>query len=252
MRSFSVENLKVEVHPDRRSAGGAAAQSVASRLRALLSRQPEVRITFASAASQDEFLEELSAAGGIDWSRVVAFQMDDYEGLPPTAPQSFMRHVQERLYDRVALGRVHAIDGMARDLDAECRRHAEAVSQAPLDLACLGIGENGHIAFNDPPVADFKDPRAVKIVALDLACRTQQLHEAGFASLDAVPRRGITLTIPTLLAAGVISCVAPGPRKAAAVRAALRDPVSTSCPATILRTHAACTLFLDDDSAKLL
>jgi glucosamine-6-phosphate deaminase len=173
--------------------------------------------------------------------------MDEYIGLAPDAPQLFSRFLSERLFDRVMPGQVHLIDGTAPS-DAECERYGRLIAEAPIDIVCLGIGENGHIAFNDPPVADFRDPQMIKVVELDEACRRQQVNDGCFARLDDVPTHALTLTIPTLLSGAHLYCVVPGPTKRAAVRRTLDGPIATECPATILRTHADCTLFVDTDS----
>ena len=239
-----VDLLKVRVYATRRELGEAAGLAAAARLKALLAAQPVVRMIFAAAPSQNEFLETLAAADGIDWSRVVAFHMDDYIGLPEDAPQRFSRFLQERLFDRVRPGVVHLIDCSA-PIEAECDRYGKLLREAPIDIVCLGIGENGHIAFNDPPVADFDDPATVKPVELDDACRTQQVNDGCFPSFDAVPTHALTLTIPALTNAAHLYCMVPGPTKRDAVKATLEGPISTACPASILRRHPDCTLFVD-------
>jgi glucosamine-6-phosphate deaminase len=242
--STQVDRLQVRVYADRDALGAAAGADVAAALRDLLARQARVRLVCAAAPSQNELLAALVAADGIDWSRVVAFHMDEYVGLAPEAPQRFGRFLRDRLFDRVRPGEVHLIDGNA-DPEAECRRYAALLAAAPIDLVCLGIGENGHLAFNDPPVADFHDPARIKPVELDAACRRQQVKDGCFPALDAVPARALTLTIPALLAGRRLFCAVPGPTKREAVRQALTGPIATSCPASILRTHPRCTLYLD-------
>ena len=251
-RQLQIERLAVEVHADRGALGARAAEAAARHLRTLLKRRRSVRAIFACAPSQNEFLAALAGAPGINWADVTAFHMDEYVGLPASHPASFRRYLKEHLTALVPLGRCCEIAADAPDADAECRRYADLLGQEPIDLVCLGIGENGHLAFNDPPVADFQDPRPVKVVELDQACREQQVHDGCFASLADVPWRAITLTIPTLVSAARLFCMVPGPRKAPAVRAALRGGVTTACPASILRTHPAATLYLDRDSAALL
>ena len=251
-QQLQIERLAVEVHADRGAMGTSAANAVAGYLRILQQRRRPVRAVFACAPSQNEFLATLARAPGIDWAGVTAFHMDEYVGLPSGHPASFRRYLKEHLTTLVPLGQFCEIAGDAPDAEAECARYAGLLRQAPIDLVCLGIGENGHLAFNDPPVADFHDPLAVKIVELDRACREQQVHDGCFPSLGEVPRRALTLTIPTLVSAARLFCMVPGPRKAAAVRAALTGGVETACPASILRTHPAATLYLDRDSAALL
>jgi glucosamine-6-phosphate deaminase len=178
--------------------------------------------------------------------------MDEYVGLSASHPASFRRYLHEHLLQHIQPGGFNPIGGDAPDAAAECRRYSALLDAAPIDLICLGIGENGHIAFNDPPVADFDDPVSAKIVELDLTCRQQQVNDGCYPNLDAVPKHAISLTIPVFRRAKNLSVVVPGPRKAAAVRATLRDPRSTACPATILREHPSATLFIDQASAALL
>jgi glucosamine-6-phosphate deaminase len=241
----------IRVFPDRHSLGHAAAADIAAEIRDRLSVQDAVRIVFAAAPSQQEMLDSLVAEVGIDWSRVTAFQMDDYLGLPDDAPQRFSRWLHEAIFDRLPFKAVHL---MRTDGDPQQRAadYATLLAEAPIDLCCLGIGVNGHIAFNDPPVADFRDPLAVKVVELDQVCRQQQVDDGCFARLADVPPRALTLTVPRLLDAARMFCVVPGQAKAAAVRRALRDDMSEACPASALRTHTACTLYLDQDSASEL
>jgi glucosamine-6-phosphate deaminase len=242
-----VGNLRVNVYDSRMSLGAAAAAEAADEIRERLARQEGVRIVFAAAPSQNEFLAALVKEPGIDWSRVTAFHMDEYIGLPADAPQRFSRFLWERVFDIVRPGEVHVIDGTANS-DEECRRYAGLIGLEPIDVVCLGIGENGHIAFNDPPVADFQDPAVIKPVELDLACRQQQVNDGCFPHLAAVPTHALTLTIPTLMSGGRLFCMVPGPAKRDAVRSTLRGPIAPECPASILRRHEACTLYLDRDS----
>jgi glucosamine-6-phosphate deaminase len=228
--------------------GQAAAADVANELRTRLREQAEVRMVFAAAPSQDSMFESLAVADGIDWSRVTALHMDEYVGIDTSVPQSFARYLNDRLFDLVRPGRVELIDGSAEP-DTEARRYSGLLAEGPVDIVCLGIGENGHIAFNDPQFADFADPLSVKVVDLDTRSRQQQVNDGCFAQLSDVPERAITLTIPALTSGQRLFCVVPGQTKAAAVHSALHDPVSPACPATILREHPACHLYLDPDSA---
>lgn len=250
VRIMKVDKLQARVFVDRQALGRAAGAAVAERMNELLSAKP-VSMIFAAAQSQIEFLETLIAAKGIDWSRVTAFHMDEFIGLPGTAAQSFGRWLRDRLFDPVKPGRVHYLDGMAKNVDQECARYAALLRESPPDITCMGIGENGHLAYNDPPVADFNDPKAVKQVEVDVASRRQQVNEGCFPALDAVPKTAMTLTIPTLLAAPWIYCMVPGARKAAAVKRTLEGSIATECPATILRRHDRTVLYLDRDSSKL-
>ena len=250
VRIMKVGKLQAKVYVDRAGLGRAAGDAAAAKIQELLAKKP-VSVIFAAAPSQNEFLETLVAAKGIDWSRVTAFHMDEYVGLPGSAPQSFGRWLRDRIFDKVKPGKVHYLDGMAKDSAQECARYSKLLKDSPPDITCMGIGENGHLAFNDPPVADFKDPHAVKVVELDLASRQQQVNDGCFDKLDAVPKTAMTLTIPTLLSAAWIYCMVPGPRKAPAVKRTLEGSIATECPATILRQHERAVLFLDKDSASL-
>ena len=178
--------------------------------------------------------------------------MDEYIGLAPDAPQGFGNFLRRELFSKVSFASVSYLDGTADDRAAECRRYGELLAAAPVDIVCLGIGENGHIAFNDPHVADFNDPAAVKVVELDHTCRQQQVNDGCFAKLDDVPTHALTLTIPTLVAPKTVFCMVPAPTKAKAVQAAVEGPISETCPASILRRHDNASLWLDPDSAALL
>ncbi len=254
VRSFHVDLLEVRVYPDRIALGAAAASDCAAAIRGILAARPRCRMVFAAAPSQNEVLAGLRDAEGIDWPRVEAFHMDEYEGLPPGDPRRFGEFLRAALFSRVPLGRVEylAPGAGSGNPDREADRYAALLSEAPIDLVCLGVGENGHIAFNDPGVADFRDPRTVKEAELDSACRAQQVHDGCFASLDEVPRRALTLTVPALLSGGRLFCSVPGPTKAEAVRRMLSGPVSPDCPASALRNHPACVLYLDAESAGAL
>jgi len=246
-RTFRADRLQVRVYRTRAALGAAAGSEAASLIRRLLQEQERVRIVFAAAPSQNEFLATLAGQEDLDWRRVTAFHMDEYIGLAREAPQRFGRYLQTRLFDRVRPGEVHYIDTDA-PIEAECRRYGDLLAAAPVDIVCLGIGENGHLAFNDPPVADFADSVPMKAVKLDEACRRQQVHDGCFPSLDEVPARALTLTIPALMAGKHLFCMVPGAAKREAVRRTLQGPVATDCPATILRTHPDCKLYLDSDS----
>ncbi|NLS54098.1 glucosamine-6-phosphate deaminase [Hafnia alvei] len=226
--------------------GESSASDAALHLRQLLTQQQQVRIIFAAAPSQNEFLAALSQAKNIDWSRVVAFHMDEYIGLPSDSAARFSHYLKQHLFDVVCPGEVHLIPSSGEP-EQLCRDYARLLQQAPIDMVCLGIGENGHLAFNDPPVADFNDPYVMKIVELDATCRQQQVNDGCFPSLAAVPTHALTLTIPTLMAAGRLFCMVPGENKRQAIADTLHYPKSVSCPATALRTHPACTLYTDID-----
>lgn len=251
MKTHRYDLLEVCQHPDRTTLGANAAECVARAIGSAIATRGEARVIFACAPSQDEFLAALATLP-IDWGHVVAFHMDEYVGLPHTHPASFRRYLRERLLAHIAAPlAIHFIHAEAPP-DREGARYAALLAEKPIDLVCLGIGENGHLAFNDPPVADFNDPARVKLVALDEKCREQQVHDRCFATLEMVPTHALTLTIPALMSAREISGVVPGPRKASAVCDALLGPIATDCPASILRTHPRVKIHIDDDAASFL
>jgi len=256
MKSCCIEKqfdkLKVQVYENRDEMGRAAASSVAARLRELLGFKEEVRVVFASAPSQSDFLKYLVQEQGIDWSRVTVFHLDEYVGASLEDNYSFARFIKDHVVDKVHPGRVFYLNGKNPDIEAECQRYAQLLAEKPIDIVCLGIGENGHIAFNEPHEADFDDPKLVKSVTLDEKCRTQQFHDFKFASMDDVPRYAITMTVPAIMAAEYIYCIVPTERKAEAVKSALTGPITEKCPASVLRTHDRAVLFLDRDAAKLV
>jgi glucosamine-6-phosphate deaminase len=248
--------LGIEIHPDRPALGRAAARATAAYLHGTIARAGEARVIFACAPSQDEFLAALidPAQCGIplDWSRITVFHMDDYVGLTAARPQSFRHYLQQHLLRHVTVGAFHPLPAEERNSAAVCARYAGRLREKPIDLVCLGIGENGHIAFNDPPVADFEDPQLVKVVTLDPACRQQQVNDGCFTALADVPSHAFTLTVPVFRQANRLSIHVPGPRKASAVRATVEGTISTACPASILRLHADATLYLDTAAAQEL
>lgn len=251
------ENLQTRIYPDRQTLGTAAAEFAAAVISEACMQRGEARIILACAPSQNEFLAALAApsrrGADIDWSRVVVFHMDEYVGFTAGVDESFRHYLQSHFLDLLpAQPTFFPIQGEAPVLHTECIRYARLLGEKPIDLACLGIGENGHIAFNDPPVADFRDAQAIKVVELDEDCRRQQVNDGCFPLLDFVPTQALTLTIPALFGARHISAVVPGPRKARAVHDTLLGPVSTACPASILRTHSRAVLHLDHDSSALL
>jgi len=243
-----INKLSVEVYPTRPEMGAEAARRVTEKINEILQQQPVVSIIFAAAPSQNEFLQVLRQSS-VEWGRVRAFHMDEYIGLPPDAVQSFGNFLRERLFDKVPFLAVHYMDGDATDLGKECLRYAGLLEKYPPDIVCMGIGENGHIAFNDPPVADFNDPHAVKVVELDAACRQQQVNDGCFAELRSVPTHAITLTVPTLMSGRYIYAVVPGKLKAEAVFNTLHREITEAYPASILRNHPHAALFLDVASA---
>jgi glucosamine-6-phosphate deaminase len=243
----TVDRLLVECYRTRAEMGAASASVIAAELRERLSRQSQVRMIFAAAPSQAETLRRLREEQGIDWDRVTAFHMDEYIGLPADAPQRFAHWLDDAVFAHLPFAAVHHIVPEPNPATS-AETYAACLAEAPIDVVCLGIGVNGHIAFNDPPVADFHDPLDVKIVALDETCRQQQVDDQCFAHYDDVPEQALTLTIPRLLRADRLFCIVPGSIKRDAVRRTLYGPVATTCPASILRQQAHCTLYLDVES----
>lgn len=247
LKTETVDRMAVRVYGDRETMGRAAGLDVARRIRDTLSRQDNVRMVFAAAPSQAGVLSTLAGEENIDWSRVTAFHMDEYAGLSRADPRSFGRFLGDALFDAVKPGVVHLIEGM-RDPAEECGRYTEVLLENPIDIVCLGIGENGHIAFNDPPVADFEDPQAMKPVELDEASRHQQVNDGMFPSIDDVPTHALTLTVPSLMSGAHLICAVPGATKRGAVECALRGPVTTDCPASVLRRHPDCVFYTDKEA----
>lgn len=246
------ESLDVRIFENRQVMGNAAAAAVIERIKDLLAVKEEVNIIFAAAPSQNEVLGSLSVSENIGWSRVNAFHMDEYIGLEADAPQGFGNFLKERLFSKLPFKSVHYLNGQAERTEDECERYASLLKSFPTDLVCMGIGENGHIAFNDPPVADFHDKYSVKVVELDAVCRQQQVNDGCFKTLEDVPLTALTLTIPALVAATYVYCVVPGPAKAEAVYNTLYKQPNEKYPSTILRSHSNCVFFLDEPSASLI
>lgn len=247
-----VDSLKVRRFTALADMAAAAAADAAAVLREAVAKKGSARAIIATGNSQDLFLEKLTQTPDVPWNKVALFHMDEYLGMPMTHPASFRKYLKERVFDRVNPAEAHFLEGDAMEpLDA-IRAYTEALAAAPIDLCCLGIGENGHIAFNDPPVADFADTEAIKIVKLDEGCRKQQVGEGHFPNLDAVPMYAITLTIPTLCKVGRMVAVVPERRKAQAVKDSLEGPIATSCPGSFLRRQPHAVLYLDADSSSLL
>jgi glucosamine-6-phosphate deaminase len=255
LKEFRAESLRVLVFEDRARMGRAAAAHAGRAISGRIAEAGRANVVFAAAPSQDEFLAGLVAHPSLDWSRVTAFHMDEYLGLDADHPASFRRYLHERLFRIAGLppGRLRLIPGERAERPLRvCLEYEDLLLAEPPDVVCAGIGENGHLAFNDPPVADFADPVRVKVVRLDHACREQQVHDGCFDGLAEVPTHAYTLTIPALLAAPAVSVVVPGARKADAVLATLGGPISEACPASALRRHPGATLFLDRESARLV
>jgi glucosamine-6-phosphate deaminase len=252
VEKFRADNLNVYIYDSRPKMGAAAAAVVAAEIRRLIEEQGRAVGIFASAPSQNEFLAELVEAPGIDWSRVIGFHLDEYLGMDDRAPQSFRRFLLDRLVNKVALRDFHGLRGESGDGAAESARYGKLLAATPPDFGVLGIGENGHLAFIDPPFCDFDDPQPVKVVELDDVCRAQQVNDGAFASLDQVPRHALSLTIPTLMALPKLFAIVPGPAKRHAIKSTIEGPIAPSCPASILRRHPNGQLFIDSHSASLL
>ncbi len=245
--------MNVVVAKDTGAMARAAAEAAAEAIRRALAARGEANVIVATGASQFGFLEALTSAAAIDWSRVSAFHLDEYVGLPATHLASFRGYLRRRFAGALPqpLRAFYEVDGQAADLAEECRRLKELMDVSPIDVACVGIGENGHLAFNDPP-ADFETEEAYLVVRLDEACRRQQVGEGWFESLEAVPKQALSMSVPQILRSGRIVCTVPDTRKAAAVRDTVNGPVSPLCPASALQRHPECTLFLDPAAAALL
>lgn len=249
---MQVENLTYEIFPTRTGMGKKAATDVAAAIHEALNRKDEISMIFAAAPSQNEFLEALVADKSIPWNRINAFHMDEYIGLDADAPQGFGNFLRERIFDKVPFKSVNLIPNKPSDTVDAITKYTTLLKKNGVDITCMGIGENGHIAFNDPHVAKFNDPEMMKIVELDQKCRMQQVNDGCFSSINDVPTHAFTLTIPVLMSADKIFCIVPAHTKAEAVRETVKGEVSEKCPATIMRKRGDCHMYLDADSASLL
>ncbi len=245
--------MNITIGGTKEHMGSLAADDAARRICSAIAERGEARVIFASAASQFEFIQSLLAHGEIDWSKVHGFHLDEYVGLSEDHPASFRRFLKERLLAKLPcpVKEFTFVGGDAKDTDAECARLEAAVREKPIDLACIGIGENGHIAFNDPP-ADFDTKAAYAVVALDEVCRRQQVGEGWYPDLDHVPTHAFSMTVPQIMASKSIVVIVPDDRKADAVAAAVDGPLTNMCPSSILRNHPDCTLYLDGPAASKL
>ena len=252
IKKFTADSLPVLVFETENDMATNVAHTVHDYLVATINQQGQAAAILATGNSQIQFLQKLADLGGIDWSKMTLFHMDEYLGVDDNHPACFRRYMRERVESRVKPKAFHYLGGDAPEPIAECERYESLLKKHSIDLCCMGVGENGHIAFNDPPVADFEDDRLVKIVELDVACRMQQVNEGHFPDLETVPKYALTLTIPALCSAKKIICVAPEERKSKPVKALIEGPISTDCPASYLRTQPQATLYVDKDSTKLL
>ena len=252
MKTLKKDKLLVEIYENRTLMGEAAARDIKAKIAELLEESQEINMIFAAAPSQNDVLKSLVEDKEIEWNRVNAYHMDEYIGLDKDAPQGFGNFLKDHIFGLAPFKSVNYIDVTAIDPDAEADRYGKILDANLTDIVVMGIGENGHIAFNDPPVADFNDKRTVKPVKLDEKCRQQQVNDGCFESLDKVPTHAITLTVPTLVRAPYLFCIVPAPTKANAVRETLNGSIDEHCPASILRKHDNTKLYLDNESSKLL
>ena len=252
MKNLKKDNLNVNIYSSRDEMGRAAAADVKAAILRALDAKETINMIFAAAPSQNEVLFNLANDKEIPWGRVNAFHMDEYIGLDKDAPQGFGNFLKRAIFGIAPFKSVNYIDISAPDADLEAERYSALLSENPVDIVVLGIGENGHIAFNDPPFADFNDPRLVKSVKLDEVCRNQQVNDGCFATIDDVPTHALTLTVPALMAGKELYCIVPAKTKAKAVYETLNGEVTPACPASVLRNHECATLYLDPDSSSLL
>ena len=252
LKTAKIDRLDVYVHDTRASMGEQVAGDFAAYLRELQKKKETVNIVFAAAPSQSDFLNSLTKETGIDWSRVNVFHMDEYIGISIDREQSFARFVKTFVADRLNVGHFYPLNGAADSVEEECRRYTRLLRENKIDIVCLGIGENGHIAFNDPGEADFWDERDVKTVTLDEKCRNQQVNDKCFETIDDVPKYAMSLTVPALMRAGAMFCTVPAATKAWAVERTLLGSVDVMCPATALRLHENAKFYCDKDSGKAL
>ena len=252
MKTFRKDKLAVEIFETRKQMGEKAANDIAKKFNELIDIKGEINVIWAAAPSQNDVLKALTENESIKWNKINAFHMDEYIGLSKDAPQGFGNFLKDHIFGLVPFKSVNYIDVSATDAEKEADRYAEVLSKQKIDVVVLGIGENGHIAFNDPPVADFNDKKAVKPVKLDEVCRQQQVNDGCFKSINDVPTHAITLTVPTLFNANYLFCIVPAPTKANAVYETINGTIDEHCPATVLRLHDNAKLYLDNESSKLL
>ena len=252
MKSLKVDKLQVEIYDNRTLMGEASAKDIKAKIAELLAEKAEINMIFAAAPSQNDVLKSLVEDKEIEWNRVNAYHMDEYIGLDKDAPQGFGNFLKAHIFGLVPFKSVHYIDITTTDPEAEAERYGKLLQENPTDIVVMGIGENGHIAFNDPPVADFQDEKWVKPVKLDEICRQQQVNDGCFACIEKVPTHAMTLTVPTLVKAPYLFCIVPAPTKAKAVYETLNGNIDEHCPASILRRQKNAKLYLDDQSSKLL
>lgn len=249
MKSIYKDKLKVEIYGTKEDMGKDAASFVAEKLNRAIKERGSASLILGTGASQYP-LHDVLLKSGLDWSRITLFHLDEYIGISDRHPASFRRFLRENIAEKVHPQNVYYLNGDADDMDAEIRRYEKLLKDHPVDVACIGIGENGHIAFNDPAVADFNDPESLKVVEMDEACRMQQVGEGWFPTIGHVPVKAVTLTVPTIMNCKTLCCTVPDERKAEAVYNTLSGEINTTCPASILRKHDDAVLFLDRFAAK--
>lgn len=252
MQYFKKDKLTVEIYENRTLMGEAAARDIKAKIAELLAEKQEINMIFAAAPSQNDVLKSLVENKEIEWNRVNAYHMDEYIGLDKNAPQGFGNFLKAHIFALVPFKSVNYIDITTTNPEKEAERYGKLLQENPTDIVIMGIGENGHIAFNDPPVADFKDKKWVKPVKLDEICRQQQVNDGCFTTIDDVPTHAMTLTVPTLVKAPYLFCIVPAKTKANAVWETLNGTIDEHCPASILRTHEQAKLYLDNESSSLL
>jgi glucosamine-6-phosphate deaminase len=252
LRTYTVKQSSVRIYSSTSEMGKAAAFDAAQLMREAIARQGRVRVIVATGNSQTDLIRALTREESLDWKSVEVFHMDEYIGMPSSHPASFAHWLKAYVADVVHPGKVHYLRGDSPDPKEHFQEYGALLTSGPIDLCFLGFGENGHIAFNDPHVADFKDPLIIKRVVLDQRCRAQQVGEGHFPNVEAVPEEAITLTCPTLMSARNLICCVPEKRKAEALRKALEGPLSETCPASLVVTHPRAKIYLDPESASLL
>ncbi|MBQ4631060.1 MAG: glucosamine-6-phosphate deaminase [Clostridia bacterium] len=250
--NFKKDKLDVKIYETRDAMGKGAADDIAVAIKKCLSEKEEINMIFAAAPSQNDMLYHLCERDDIEWERINAFHMDEYIGLASDAPQCFSNFLKRYIFDLKPFKSVNLINAGANSAEEECARYSKLLIDFPVDIVCMGIGENGHIAFNDPHVADFNDKALVKPVTLDDVCRMQQVNDGCFESIDQVPTCALTLTVPALMKATYNFCVVPAPTKAVAVKRTVEGEINEECPATILRLKDNAIMYCDADSSALL
>jgi len=247
-----VDKLKVKILPNRKEMGKISHEDFAETVKKLLKEKETISIIFAAAPSQNDFLERITSDKDIDYTKIIAYHMDEYIGLPKNHEAGFGNFLNRSLFSKCPFKEVHYINGNTKSPEEECERYSKLLNSTHIDIVCMGVGQNGHIAFNDPAEADFNDPNTVKVVKLDEICRQQQVNDGCFKNINEVPKHAFTVTIPALMKADYHFCIVPTKLKANAIKKMLEETISKDCPASILRTKINSILYLDADAASLL